>query len=215
MSALFFDFDNDGWLDLFVTRYVDWSFGREVYCGERRPGHGNTVTPCTFPPISNILYRSNRDGTFTDVSRGTGISPFKGRALGVAVGDYDSDGWLDVYVANDAVPAFSSGTSGAARSPKPASPPALRSTVTAAPSPAWVWISVITIMTAERICSSRRSNETYPLYHNEGGALSFATTEAGVANASMLMRAGASGGSISTMTGGRICSSRKVTSSIR
>ena len=41
-------------------------------------GIGNTVTPCTFPPISNILYRSNRDGTFTDVSRGTGISPLRG-----------------------------------------------------------------------------------------------------------------------------------------
>jgi hypothetical protein len=105
-SAAFFDYDNDGWLDLLVARYVEWSFARDVYCGDRRPGYREYCHPSTFPATTNVLFRNNRDGTFRDVSVETGIASFKGRALGVAIGDVDADGWLDAYVANDAVPGF-------------------------------------------------------------------------------------------------------------
>ena len=105
-SAAFFDYDNDGWLDLIVTRYVEWNFGRDVYCGARRPGYREFCHPSTFPATTSILYHNNHDGTFTDVSKATGIAAVKGRALGVAIDDYDGDGWPDAYVANDAVSGF-------------------------------------------------------------------------------------------------------------
>jgi enediyne biosynthesis protein E4 len=105
-SAAFFDYDNDGWLDLVVTRYVEWSFARDIYCGGRRPGYREYCHPSTFPATTTVLFRNNRDGTFSDVSRQTGIAAVTGRGLGIAVADYDGDGWTDIYVANDAVPGF-------------------------------------------------------------------------------------------------------------
>jgi hypothetical protein len=105
-SAGFFDFDNDGKLDLFVCRYLDWDFSKNRYCGERRPGFRAYCHPDNFQGIANILYRNNGDGTFTDVSKRSGIAAAEGKALGVAFADYDRDGWMDVYVANDSVQCF-------------------------------------------------------------------------------------------------------------
>jgi hypothetical protein len=105
-SAGFFDFDNDGRLDLFVCRYVVWTFDNNPYCGERRPGYREYCHPSNFPPVSNVLYRNNGDGTFTDVSMKSGIAQVAGKALGVAFADYDGDGWIDIFVANDSIPCF-------------------------------------------------------------------------------------------------------------
>jgi hypothetical protein len=105
-SAGFLDYDNDGRLDLFVTRYLDWSFEANRYCGEKKPGYRAYCHPDNFDPIANILFHNNGDGTFTDVSSKAGIAASSGKSLGVAFADYDDDGFVDVYVANDSVQSF-------------------------------------------------------------------------------------------------------------
>jgi len=69
-SAGFFDYDNDGWLDLFVGRYLDWTFSGNRFCGIQPAGR-SYCHPDTFPPVTNLLFHNNRDGTFTDVSART------------------------------------------------------------------------------------------------------------------------------------------------
>ncbi len=105
-SAGFFDYDNDGKLDLFVTRYVDWTFQNNRYCGEKKPGFRAYCHPDNFDGVTNILYHNNGDGTFTDVSAKAGIADPNGKGLGVAFADFDADGFIDVYVANDSVQSF-------------------------------------------------------------------------------------------------------------
>jgi hypothetical protein len=105
-SAGFFDADNDGDLDLFVSRYVTWSFEKNGYCGEKKPGYRAYCHPDNYEGAANVLFRNNGDGTFTDVSAKAGIANPAGKGLGVAFADYDADGRLDVYVANDSVQSF-------------------------------------------------------------------------------------------------------------
>jgi hypothetical protein len=105
-SAGFVDYDNDGHLDLFVTRYVEWSFQHNRYCGEKKPGYRAYCHPDNFEAIANVLFRNNGDGTFADVSAKAGITSAPGKGLGVAFADYDDDGFIDVYVANDSFPCF-------------------------------------------------------------------------------------------------------------
>jgi hypothetical protein len=105
-SAGFFDFDNDGKLDLFVTRYVVWSFEDNRYCGEKKPGFRAYCHPDNFEGTTSLLFRNNGDGTFTDVSAKAGIASAVGKGLGVSFADYDQDGFTDVYVANDSVQSF-------------------------------------------------------------------------------------------------------------
>ena len=104
-SAGFFDYNNDGKLDLFVCRYLDWTFDKSVPCGEK-PGTRAYCHPDTFKGVTSILYRNNGDGTFSDVSEEAAIADPLGKALGVAFADYDEDGWTDIYVANDSVMSF-------------------------------------------------------------------------------------------------------------
>ena len=105
-SAGFLDYDNDGKLDLFVTRYVDWSFSNNRYCGEQKPGYRAYCHPDNYDGVSNVLYRNNGDGTFADVSSKAGVANPGGKGLGVAFADFDADGFVDVYVANDSVQSF-------------------------------------------------------------------------------------------------------------
>lgn len=105
-SAAFFDYDNDGRLDLFVCNYLDWNFDKNIVCGESRPGYRAYCHPDAFKGISNALYHNNGDGTFTDVSDKAGIASTEGKGLGVVAADYNDDGLMDLYVANDAVRNF-------------------------------------------------------------------------------------------------------------
>jgi enediyne biosynthesis protein E4 len=102
-GACFVDYDRDGRLDLIVTRYVEWDFGSNVFCGEHKPGYRSYCHPDQFNAVSCLLFHNNGDGSFTDVSRRSGISGSPGKALGVAIHDFDADGWPDVFVANDSV----------------------------------------------------------------------------------------------------------------
>jgi hypothetical protein len=102
-SAAWLDFDNDGWLDLFVTHYFEWTFAanKDTWCGRREPGYRIYCDPDVFAPLPNSLLRNNHDGTFTDVSERVGLNRYLGKGMGVAVADYDGDGRTDVFVTND------------------------------------------------------------------------------------------------------------------
>jgi hypothetical protein len=102
VGAGWFDYDRDGDLDLFVVNYCAWSIGKDKVCGAPKEGYRAYCHPDVYDPLPNILYRNNGDGTFTDVSSASGIGAHPGKGMGVAFADYDSDGWPDVFVSNDA-----------------------------------------------------------------------------------------------------------------
>lgn len=103
-SAGWLDYDNDGRLDLFVARYLDWDFEKgSLHCGDARPGSRAYCHPDNFKGVPNILYHQKRDGTFEDVSAKAGVADPDGKGLGVALADFDNDGRIDVFVANDSV----------------------------------------------------------------------------------------------------------------
>lgn len=102
VSAAWLDYNNDGLLDLFVSNYCQWQPGADPDC--RVNGQRIYCSPRYYKALPNTLYRNNGDGTFTDVSVETGIAQHPGRGMGVAVADYDGDGYPDIFVANDASP---------------------------------------------------------------------------------------------------------------
>jgi hypothetical protein len=105
-SAAFVDYDQDGRLDLFVGRYLDWTWESNPIC---RPADGAGRAYChpkLFAPVSSALLRNNGDGMFSDASAAAGIAAQPGKALGVAIHDYDRDGFIDLFVANDSMQQF-------------------------------------------------------------------------------------------------------------
>jgi len=104
ISAGWFDYDNDGWLDLFISNYVVWDAATEPVCGP--PENRFYCHPNAYRGLPNQLFHNNRDGTFTDVSQQSGIAKHTGKGMGVAFADADGDGFTDVFVANDSVRNF-------------------------------------------------------------------------------------------------------------
>jgi hypothetical protein len=105
-SCAFGDVDRDGDVDLYVTNYVDFRFDNNKYCGDEVTNDRVYCHPNVYNGLSDVLYRNNGDGTFTDVSMEAGVYTTEGKGLGVVFGDYDNDGWTDIYVANDSVRNF-------------------------------------------------------------------------------------------------------------
>lgn len=103
-GAAFLDFDRDGLLDLFVARYLDWNESKSRPCGSFLPERRSYCHPRLFGAVTHRLYRNLGDGRFEDVSEAAGLDEHPGKGLGVALGDYDQDGWIDVFVANDSYP---------------------------------------------------------------------------------------------------------------
>ncbi len=100
-SAAWVDLDGDGFLDLVVLRYVEWDFD-DIWCGEHKEGYRAYCHPDYFKPARPLVYHNNGDGTFTEVAEKLGLSkPAKG--LGVALADYDRDGHIDLFFANDSM----------------------------------------------------------------------------------------------------------------
>jgi enediyne biosynthesis protein E4 len=100
VGAGWFDFNNDGLLDLFVVNYCKWEVNKGPTCTLNN-GVLGYCHPKYFPALHNTLYRNNGDGTFTDVSEETGIALEMGKGMSVSFADYDGDGFLDAFVAND------------------------------------------------------------------------------------------------------------------
>jgi len=102
-SAAFFDYDRDGFLDLFVAHYVDFTIAANKLCNDPA-GARDYCSPRAYRPAPARLFRNDGRGHFVDATAAAGITKAYGAGLGVAVGDYNGDGWLDVYVANDGTP---------------------------------------------------------------------------------------------------------------
>ena len=102
VSAAWLDYNNDGLLDLFVSNYCQWDPRTEPACIFN--GIRTACSPRHYGPLPHTLYRNNGDGTFTDVSAATGFNQHLGRGMGVAIADYDGDGFTDIFVANDDAP---------------------------------------------------------------------------------------------------------------
>lgn len=105
-SAVWFDYDNDGCLDLFVCRFVDYSKAKLKFCGDQITGERRYCIPSIYDPMSCWLFRNNGDGTFSDVSKESGIAQHLAKAWGVVAADLNNDGRMDLYVTNDTVPNF-------------------------------------------------------------------------------------------------------------
>ena len=103
VSATFFDFDRDGWLDLFVGHYLDYRVEANTPCFGPS-GRPDYCSPNVYRPQASRLYHNNRDRTFSDVSLASGLGREFGPALGVVAADFNGDGWSDLYVANDGQP---------------------------------------------------------------------------------------------------------------
>lgn len=103
-SAAWVDLDGDGLLDLVVLRYVQWDFD-DIFCGEHQEGYRAYCHPDTFQPMSPLVYHNDGNGHFTEISKKIGMDK-PGKGLGIALADYDRDGKIDVFVANDSMSEF-------------------------------------------------------------------------------------------------------------
>jgi len=99
--ATWFDYDNDGKLDLFVSNFVEYSAKGSLFCGDNKQGRRYYCIPRVFKPRPSSLFHNEGDGKFTDVSKASGIAGSPGKSFGAVATDINNDGLMDLFVAND------------------------------------------------------------------------------------------------------------------
>ena len=169
VSAAWLDYNNDGLLDLFVSNYCKWEVNKDPVCGPNAAARAY-CHPKYYQPLPDTLYRNNGDGTFTDVSAETGIGKHLGKGMGAVIADYDGDGFMDVFVANDNMPNFLFHNIGGKKFEEVAleSGVAYSQSANAISSMGADFKDVFNLGRPD-IWHTATENESFPLYRNRGG----------------------------------------------
>ncbi len=170
VASAWVDYDSDGHLDLFVVNYLDWSFAKNQLCGD--PGKRLSCSPALYDGLPNMLYRNNADGTFTDVSTEAGIAAHIGKGMSAAIADYDEDGRPDIFVTNDSERNFLFRNVNGKRFEEVAVEAAVAFTEDGIPvSSMGLDFRDLNNDGRPDVTITALTNETYPLFVNEGGGL--------------------------------------------